>query len=712
MNRRAHIVPFLLAAALYGLGITVASADAGTFRLVGLNVAVQEAAGAIARVAVIRDGGASLPAASVTFATVDDSAFADIDYSSVSNRLTFDTGVTTNIVEIPILDNAFLHTYSTATVAPRTFFVRLSEPSSGASLGMPAALAVSILDDEVPPRSWFVRPATGGWSDSDVADLRALLTVGDTLPALDEFTETTFEDADPTALFCSASSCVFLDFGPREASYAAAFLVPWRNAIEAWVRSGGRLFVNAAPQSGTCPLPFGLTIEASVPEEDFRRQVNYYRERDALCWIPTPLNPDLAVYYAIAPANPSSNVSPASVVLPDADDLPEDATAWFGHSEGTTLGARDGVSYEGPFLLVDVGAGSVAYASLRPPAHLAAGEIGNDEAELVDGTSFWQRMVHWSFRIDGFGLVATEDWAPDGVVGEANSFAPPAKTYGVYNLSTSAVEVTVSSDVAWLVAESDRAVLPAGHLVSVGVSLAPEALAFPVGSYTGTVTFVSSRPFYENANTGAGSETAYPAPEFRRIVILTVLPPSGTLAPITTTSVALPKAHPGAMGATDVVATLTNLSNEHPVRIFGCSLSGDNAAFQILSPTSFPAEIPAGESLQVLVAFTPAGTGLHRATLILETSDRDHPAVTLSLSSRGVPLELETPILWEGGRGCELMWSSVLDAIYEVMSTDDLTQPFERIGRTVGENGMTTFFDTREHGAARFYRIRQHISTP
>ena len=79
----------------------------------------------------------------------------------------------------------------------------------------------------------------------------------------------------------------------------------------------------------------------------------------------------------------------------------------------------------------------------------------------------------------------------------------------------------------------------------------------------------------------------------------------------------------------------------------------------------------------------------------------------MTISSRGVPLELEAPILWEGGRGCELMWSSIPDVIYEVLSTDNLTQPFERIGRAVGDDGYSFFFDIREHAPARFYKVRK-----
>ena len=619
-------------------------------------------------------------------------AVAGLDYAAVTSRLVFAEGVRTNVVEIPILDNAWLHTYSTATVAPRSFFVRLSAPSAATSLGSPAALAVSISDDEVPPRSWYVRPAADGWGAADVADMRALLTAHGALPPLDVFTETTFENADPGALFSSASSCVFLDFGPRDAVYAASFLAPWRDVIEAWVRGGGRLLVNAMPAEGSCGLPFGLLVDGSQDLD-----IAGYRIYDTLPMAPTPIMGP-SDFLEIEPSAGAGNVSEASIVLSAAASAAIQADGggvWHGNSEGW-----GDSGYAGPYLVVSEGAGSAAFASVRPPAQLAT--------SVASPTIFWQRMLLWAFRPDGFGLVATEDWRPFGVVGEPVTFAPPAKTYGVVNLGAEAIFVTVSNEVPWLVAESVPVPVPAGHQASIRISLAPEALSFPAGTYTGTVFFASSRPFCEDVDIGGWGTLTYPAPEFRRTVVLTVEPPSGTLAPLAATSAALPKAHPGATGAAAAVATLENLSAEHAVRILSCSLAGDGASsFRIVSPTAFPAEIAPGGSLQLLVAFAPGETGARRATLLLSMSDREHREIVLDLSSRGVPLEMEAPVLWDGGRGCEIMWSSVPDALYDVLSTDDLAQPFTPIGKAVGDDGgYTLYFDTRDHAPTRFYRVR------
>ena len=665
--------------------------DAGTFRFTAQGRIVTEAAGAVARIAVVREGD-SLPAASVRVRTEDDTASAGFDYTAVDLRLDFAAGVMTNVVEIAILDNARLHTYSPATTAPRRLFVRLSEPSSGATLGTPANFTVTILDDEVVPRSWYVCPASGGWGVADTADLRALLTADGALPPLDIFTETTFEAADPDSLFSTASSCVFLDFGPRDAAYAASYLAPWRDRIEAWVRAGGRLFLNTMPAEGTCDLPFGLVVDGSQDIDS----TGYYIF-DTLPMTPTPIMGP-SDYLEIAPATGVANVSEASIVLPAsawAAIQSDGGNAWHGNSDGWS-----GSSYGGPYLVVTEGAGSATFASVRPPAQLST--------SVASPTTFWERMLLWAFRPDGFGLVATEDWQPEGVVGEPGTFAPSAKTYGVVDLGAEAIDVTVSNDVPWLVAESDTATLQSGYQASFRISLAPEALSFPVGSYTGTVSFASTRPFCENADVGGWGTLPYPAPEFRRTVVLTVEPKSGTLEPLASQTAEISPAHPGGTGAATVAVTLVNTSADHPVRILSAALSGD-ATFQLVSPPSLPAEVPAGGTLDIVIVFSPEEIGPHRATLTLATSDREHSSLSLTLNSSGRPLRLTEPVLWEGDRGCEVRWTSIPDTVYDVLSTDDLSLPFERIGKAVGDDGPTTlFFDTRPHGNARFYRIRVH----
>ena len=500
---------------------------AGTFRIADGGGLVTEAEGAVARFIVVRES-ADLPAATVRLRTEDDAARAGTDYTAKWLTLDFPEGVATNVVEIPILDNASLHTYSPATVAPRSFFVRLYSSSEGAQIDdAHAAGTVFIADDELVPHAWFVRPAAGGWDDADTDALRTLFRSGGSQPALDAFAEATFESADPAALFGPASDCVFLAFGPSEAEYIDRILSPWRDRIEAWVRAGGRLLLNAMPAQGACELPFGLAVDG---DSDIGGM--WYYIYDALPMTPTPImGPgDQCV---VNPAQGVPNVASASIHLynenapktEDGDDhiarLSDGGFALSGHTDWyyTQLGWSEGGgiiyhSFNGPYIVVSEGAGSITCVSYRPPSQLST--------SVASPTIFWQRMLLWAFRPDGFGLVATEDWRPEGVAGEPDSIAPRSKTYAVLNLGASAVNAAVSTDVDWLVAESDTAAVPAGHQTSVRISLAPEALSLPAGSYTGTVSFASSRDFCHRVDVGGWGTLTYPPPEFRRTVVLTI----------------------------------------------------------------------------------------------------------------------------------------------------------------------------------------------
>ena len=103
---------------------------------------VAENAGTV-RVAVSRVGGAS-GAASVNYATANGTASAGADYTAQSGTLNWaDQENSTRHVDIPILDDAG---YEGAEV----FYVNLSGVT-GATLGQPATVAVTIQDNELPP---------------------------------------------------------------------------------------------------------------------------------------------------------------------------------------------------------------------------------------------------------------------------------------------------------------------------------------------------------------------------------------------------------------------------------------------------------------------------------------------------------------------------------------------------------------------------------
>jgi len=97
----------------------------------------------LARVMLIRTGSAD-GAASVRYATADDSAQAGIHYQAVSGSATFAPGETIKSITVPLLDDAVYSGVETG------FKVILADPS-GTALGDPAPYTVRIRDDDPPP---------------------------------------------------------------------------------------------------------------------------------------------------------------------------------------------------------------------------------------------------------------------------------------------------------------------------------------------------------------------------------------------------------------------------------------------------------------------------------------------------------------------------------------------------------------------------------
>jgi hypothetical protein len=101
---------------------------------------VSEGAGTV-NVTVKRVGGRK-GAVSVDYATVDGTATAGQDYTARSGRLTFADNETTKTISVPVLNDS-------ADEPDETFSLRLSGPSSNATVGAPRE-TVTVLDDDAP----------------------------------------------------------------------------------------------------------------------------------------------------------------------------------------------------------------------------------------------------------------------------------------------------------------------------------------------------------------------------------------------------------------------------------------------------------------------------------------------------------------------------------------------------------------------------------
>ena len=107
--------------------------------LVSANYSVGEAKPSVT--ITVRRSGSTAPPVDVHYATVEGTATAGSDYTSVSGTLGFPAGVSTRTIMVPIVSD-------TRDEPNETFEVTLSAPN-GASLGTPSTAVVTIRDDDL-----------------------------------------------------------------------------------------------------------------------------------------------------------------------------------------------------------------------------------------------------------------------------------------------------------------------------------------------------------------------------------------------------------------------------------------------------------------------------------------------------------------------------------------------------------------------------------
>lgn len=133
------------------------------------------------KVIVVRSHG-NQGAASVQLSTLDNSATAPADYQSVSRTLNFADGEVMRSVDVPIASDSIPE-------GQEQFFVQLTNPSGGATLGGQAMVPAIIIENPLPFYSvsdgMAIEPASGAASISFTVSL----SPSDTPRSLDYFTE-------------------------------------------------------------------------------------------------------------------------------------------------------------------------------------------------------------------------------------------------------------------------------------------------------------------------------------------------------------------------------------------------------------------------------------------------------------------------------------------------------------------------------------------
>jgi glucose/arabinose dehydrogenase len=118
----------------------------GVLALGDTQVSVNEN-GATANITVVRTGGSD-GVATLDYTTLDGSASAGNDYTAQSGTLTFASGVTSQVISIPILDDTLVE-------GNELFSVAVDRPT-GATLRAPRTAQVTIVDNDVPAGESFV----------------------------------------------------------------------------------------------------------------------------------------------------------------------------------------------------------------------------------------------------------------------------------------------------------------------------------------------------------------------------------------------------------------------------------------------------------------------------------------------------------------------------------------------------------------------------
>ena len=112
----------------------------GVIKLGAAAYSVAETAGSVL-VTILRTGTNLAGNVSVSYTTGNGSALSGLDYTATTGTVTFSAGQTSRTVRIPILND-------TRAEGNETFAFTLSDPSSGASLGVPASALVTIKSDD------------------------------------------------------------------------------------------------------------------------------------------------------------------------------------------------------------------------------------------------------------------------------------------------------------------------------------------------------------------------------------------------------------------------------------------------------------------------------------------------------------------------------------------------------------------------------------
>ena len=203
-----------------------------------------------ATVAVSLNAPGNLPV-TVSYTTMNGSAFAGSDYGATNGTIQFSPGETNKLIAVPVFGDV-------SAEPDETFYIQLSGESN--SQLADATGECLIVNDEVPSAA-YVRSSTGlPWGQ--VSNEAAMARVFGT----NNWRDLRYETVNAASLFSAFTRFVFLEGSDDNASELATFLSANLTNIRTWVSNGGSLFVNSAPNEGN-GMNMGFDVVLTYPSQ-------------------------------------------------------------------------------------------------------------------------------------------------------------------------------------------------------------------------------------------------------------------------------------------------------------------------------------------------------------------------------------------------------------------------------------------------------------
>ena len=218
----------------------LAAAPVGTLDFIASGrIALESASGV--NITIFRQNG-SEGTVTVEFTTTDGTATGGVDYTDSDQVVTFASGETSKVVQIPLTDDSIIEPDETVLLA-------LKNPTGGAFLGFQTTIVLTIRNNDLPPPTFTTQASQSGALGEAVFDTA---TISGTAPG----GTITFRLFGPNDATCSGAPIFTSTVNVNgNGTYTSASFTPTTPGAYYWVASYSGDGVNNGPVSSTCGAP-------------------------------------------------------------------------------------------------------------------------------------------------------------------------------------------------------------------------------------------------------------------------------------------------------------------------------------------------------------------------------------------------------------------------------------------------------------------------